>query len=156
MVLKAADWIFRVDPKGTREQNIRYSTEHCTCSYCQNYYDTVEKTYPKLKSFLEEFGIYMHGPVEVMPFEPTLFLACYRVKGQITTWGFHPLYANGISIVPELGDEETFLLWVGEMELPWVQLIPPEEVVSPANLPEFLDRMQQIWLYRHDQQIISS
>lgn len=156
MVLKAADWSFRVDVNATREQSIRYSEDHCTCSYCQNYYDTVEEIYPKLKGFLEEFGINMHGPIEVMPFEPTLFLACYRVKGQILNWGFHSLYADGISVVPEAGDENTFLLWVGEMELPWVQLISPEEVVSPANLPEFLDRMQQIWLYRHDAQSISS
>ena len=156
MILKAADWIFRVDVNATREKTIGYSKEHCTCSYCQNYYDTVEKTYPGLKKFLEEFGIYLHGPIEVMPFEPTLFLSCYRVCGQIQNWGFQPLYANGISILPEPEGEDTFLLWVGEMSLPWVQAIPPEEVISPANLPEFLDRMQQIWMFRHDPAYIPS
>ena len=28
------------------------------------------------------------------------------------------------------------------MELPWVQNILPEDVISPANEPEFLDRMR--------------
>lgn len=150
MLLKAADWHFRVDVKATREQTVRYSKDHCNCSYCQNYYDTVENAYPKLKSFLGEFGIDMHGPCEVMPFEPTLFLACYRVQGKIMQWGYQMLAADGILIIPEDGDDQSFLLWVGEMELPWVQAIAPEEVISPANLPEFMERMQQIWHYRHD------
>ena len=156
MILKAADWSFQVDKNATREKTVGYSADHCTCAYCQNYYDTVENIYPKLKDFLEEFGIYLHGPIEVMPFEPTLFLACYRVCGQIRNWGYCPLYADGISIVPEPENESTFLLWVGEMELPWVQPIPAEEVVSPANLPEFLDRMQQIWQFRHGSSCITS
>ena len=156
MLLKAADWIFQVDAIATREQSIRYSKDHCTCSYCQNYYDTVETAYPRLKSFLAEFGIDMNGPIEVMPFEPTLFLACYRVCGNIRNWGFHPLLADGISVIPEAGDDNTFLLWVGELEVPWVQVISSEEVISPANLPEFLDRMHQIWQFRHDYSAIYS
>lgn len=156
MLLKAADWIFQVDVAATREQSVRYSKDHCTCSYCQNYYDTVETAYPRLKSFLAEFGIEMNGPIEVMPFEPTLFLACYRVCGKIRDWGFRPLLADGISVIPEAADDNTFLLWVGELEVPWVQVISPEEVISPANLPEFLDRMQQIWRLRHDYSAIYS
>lgn len=150
MLLKAADWRFRVDVNATREQTVRYSKDHCNCSYCQNYYDTVENTYPRLKRFLGEFGVDMHGPCEVLPFEPTLFMACYRIKGKIVQWGYHTLMADGILIVPEDGDDESFLLWVGEMELPWTQLISPNEVISPANLPEFMERMHQIWQYRHD------
>lgn len=156
MILKAADWIFRVEKEATREQTTRYSREHCTCAYCQNYYDTVEQAYPKLKGFLEEFGINMHGPSELMPFEPTLMMACYRVRGQITQWGKTPLYADGIQIVPELGDEETFLLWSGELEIPWVQEQPVEDVVSPANLPEFMERMRNVWQFRHEPQWIFS
>ena len=156
MILKAADWKFRVNPQENREQTDRYSLDHCTCGYCQNYYDTVEETYPRLKDFLGEFGIHMHGPVEVMPFEPTLVLVCYRVRGQILQWGMTPLYADGISIVPEAVDEETFLLWVGEMELPWVQRERVEDVESPANLPEFLERMQSMWTLRHGNEFVFS
>ena len=156
MILKVADWCFRVNVTATKENSIRYSEDHCTCAYCQNYYDTVEQAYPGLKKFLGEFGIDMHGPVEVMPFEPTLFMACYRVCGQIRTWGFQELWADGVSVVPESGDEETFLLWVGELELPWVQSVSPEDVVSPANYPEFLDRMKNIWQLRHSRDWICS
>ena len=156
MILKAADWQFRVQVEENRKKTREYSLDHCTCAYCQNYYDTVEKTYPAIKGFLGEFGVSMHGPVEVMPFEPTLFLACYRIQGQILNWGQTPLFANGISIVPEYRDEETFLLWVGEMPIPWVQAELPEDVVSPANLPEFLERMQTVWNLRHGTEFIYS
>ena len=149
MILKAADWQFRVDPARNREKTLQYSQDHCTCPYCMNYYDTVQTAYPAVKGFLQEFGVLMEGPVEVMPFEPTLFLACYRVQGQILSWGRTPLVVNGISVVPEAVDEENFHLWIGEMSLPWVQTIAPEDVESPANLPEFMERMQLVWQLRH-------
>lgn len=156
MILKIADWQFRVDPGKTRERTQKYSTDHCTCGYCSNYYDTVEDTYPGLVKFLDHFGVYIHGPCEVMPFEPTLVLSCYRIDGQILQWGKTPLHADGVDITPEAGDEQTFLLWAGEMELPWVQQEAQEEVVSPANLPEFLERMQNIWLLRHGSELVYS
>lgn len=156
MILKAADWQFQVDVSQNRKKTQEYSLDHCNCAYCQNYYDTVEEAYPALVGFLGEFGVSMHGPVEVMPFEPTLFLACYRVQGKILNWGKTPLFADGISIVPEYRDEETFHLWVGEMQLPWVQTIRPEDVESPANLPEFMERMQEIWTLRHGFDIVFS
>ena len=149
MILKIADWRFRVDVDATRERTKKYSTDHCTCGYCSNYYDTVETTYPGLVRFLDHFGIYIHGPCEVMPFEPTVVLSCYRVDGEILTWGNSAIYADGLEIVPEMGEDGTFLLWAGEMELPWVQREPVDEVISPANLPEFMERMQSIWLLRH-------
>ena len=46
-----------------------------------------------------------------------------------------------MDIRPENSDENTFLLWVGPMELPWTQDVDMDEVISPANQPEFLDRM---------------
>ena len=156
MILKIADWRFRVDMEATRQRTRMYSGDHCTCGYCKNYYDTVEMTYPHLCRVLEHFGIYVHGPCEVMPFEPTFVLACYRVDGEILHWGNTPLYAEGISIVPEAGEKGTFLLWVGEMELPWIQEEAQEDVISPANLPEFMERMRDIWLLRHGEEIVYS
>jgi len=32
------------------------------------------------------------------------------------------------------------------MELPWMQAIAPEDVLSPANEPEFLERMTEKYL----------
>ena len=56
--------------------------------------------------------------------------------------------------MPEIADSESFFLWVGEMDLPWIQNIAPEDVVSPANLPEFLIRMQEVWQLRHNEELV--
>ncbi len=154
--LHAGDWWFRVDKEATQAHTTKNAADHCECAYCRNFYDALPAAYPKLISFLEEFGIDYNGPSELMPFEPTLMLACYRVKGQILEWGKAELYSDGVAITVEACDEGTFLLWVGEAEIPWLQQEPMEEVISPANLPEFLERMQQVWLLRHGTQWLFS
>lgn len=151
MVLEYGDWQFRVDAQATRERTTKYSFEHCQCSYCKNFYDAIDLAHPQLRPALEPFGIQLEGPSELMPFEPTLMLACYRVDGQILRWGRSTMSVRGVSILPESADEETFLLWVGELSLPWLQDEAVEDVVSPANLPEFMERMQQVWQLRHGQ-----
>ena len=156
MILILADWRFRVDVEATRVRTTQNASDHCECAYCKNYYDTVDMAHPKLRPFLAEFGVQIAGPSELMPFEPTLMLACYRVQGQILEWGETELYVDGVPIAPEAEDDNSFLLWVGELELPWVQEERPEDVVSPANLPEFMDRMREVWLLRHGQEILFS
>jgi len=156
LILKFGDWQFRVDPRATSERTRRYSYEHCQCGYCKNFYDAIDIAYPRLRPALEPFGIHLEGPSELMPFEPTLMLACYRVDGQILQWGKDTLSVSGVPILPEAGDEETFLLWIGELQLPWLQQEAVEDVVSPANLPEFLERMREIWLLRHGEEFIFS
>ena len=156
MILEAGDWRFRVDVDKTRERTSKYSFEHCQCGYCKNFYDAIDLAYPALRPVMEQFGVNLEGPSELMPFEPTLMLACYRVDGQVLNWGKSTLSVSGVSIQPELADEETFLLWVGEMRLPWLQEEAVEDVVSPANLPEFLSRMQEVWLLRHGDEFVFS
>jgi len=156
LILEAGDWRFRVDVEKTRDRTSKYSFEHCQCSYCKNFYDAIDLAYPDLRPVMEQFGVNLEGPSELMPFEPTLMLACYRVDGQVLNWGTSSLSVSGVSILPELADEETFLLWVGEMRLPWLQKEAAEEVVSPANLPEFLSRMQEVWLLRHGEEFVFS
>lgn len=156
MILNIADWTFDVDVKATRVHTTNNAADHCTCGYCKNYYETVVCTYPELASFLEQFGVNIHGPSELMPFAPVLLLACYRVHGRILRWGSAPLFVENLSVTVETADTGTFFLWVGEMELPWLQEEDMDEVVSPANLPEFLDRMEEVWLLRHGQDTIIS
>lgn len=156
MLLQFGDWKFQVDEKATSERTRNYSFDHCECGYCKNYYDTIDQAYPQLRPALEQFGIHLEGPCELMPFEPTLMLACYRVDGSIEQWGRSGLYISGIPLIPEAADENTFLLWVGEMRIPWIQEEAPEDVVSPANLPEFMERMQVIWSLRHGDEFIFS
>lgn len=156
LILKIADWQFRVDKEATRERTTHNAADHCECPYCTNYYEAVEVVYPEVRAFLSEFGINIAGPSELMPFTPTLMLACYRVKGEILHWGKAQLKVSDIPILPEAGEEDTFLLWVGEMELPWLQQEDMDSVVSPANLPEFIQRMEEIWLLRHGTQYVYS
>ena len=42
------------------------------------------------------------------------------------------------------------------MELPWMQDEPVEDVVSPANQPEFLERMAQKWAELNELDLILS
>ena len=91
-----------------------------------------------------------------MPFLPTLVLTCYRAQGKILRYGTMPIYSGDVLITPAPADDESFFLWAGEMALPWIQEEPEEDVVSPANLPEFMDRMEQIWLLRHGPESVQS
>ena len=156
MIFEFADWRFRIDIEATRQRTTQYSSEHCCCDYCRNFYETVNTAHPYLRPFLDQFGININGPSELMPFEPTLMLACYRVDGQILQWGQAELGVHGIRIVPESADDDTFFFWVGEMDVPWVQTVDIDEVVSPANLPEFLERMQEVWMLRHGTEFVFS
>ncbi len=149
MILEYLDWRFEVDIEMTRQKTQENATDHCMCDYCRNFYETVDMAHPGLKEVLDEFGVCLMGPSELLPFEPTLVLACYRVQGKILKWGDATLLGGDVLLQPEAADEGSFYLWVGEMELPWVQEEAPEEVVSPANLPEFLERMQEVWQLRH-------
>lgn len=149
MVLQIDDWVFRIDLERTKEHSSFVSSEHCTCSYCENYYRTAGATYPGLISFLRQFGILIDGPSEMYPIEPTLYLAGYRVFGEIVTFGIAPIMVDGIPVTAEPVDEVHFMLEVGEMPLPWVLSEDPNEVISPANEPEFLEKMYRKLLLRH-------
>ena len=156
MIFDLADWRVEVNLEATRQQTTENASDHCGCAYCSNFYETLPRSYPGLCAALTRLGINPMGPSELMPFTPTTYLACYRVQGQILRWGRSELAVGGIPIMQEAAEDGTFLLWAGEMELPWIQPEPSEEVTSPANLPEFLERMKQVWLLRHGQETICS
>ena len=141
MILTINDWKFEVNLEQTREHSSFSASRHCTCAYCENYYRSVDLACPGLRQFLENFGIDIEGPVEMFPFEPTICLLSYRVTGRIVEYGFAPILVDHVPVLPKMEDERQFKLEVGEMELPWVMLEDPNEVVSPANEPEFLEQM---------------
>lgn len=143
MVITLADWQFRVDVDATMDYTHKCSLDHCTCDYCQNFYENVDRAQPNLRPVLSRFGIYLNGPCEVMPFEPTLVAACYRVTGQILGRGEAYLHVEDVPMRPEEADDKTFFIWIGPMELPWTQEEDMYEVLSPANQPEFMDRMME-------------
>ena len=141
--IQLADWLFSVDPEATMAHTMKCASDHCLCAYCRNFYETVDLAHPTLRPFLARFGINLEGPSELMPLEPTLMAAAYRVTGEILSVGTQHLHVDGVPIRPEPAENGTFFLWAGEMPLPWNQDEPMEEVVSPANQPEFLERMFQ-------------
>ena len=149
MVLEIDDWVFRIDVERTMEHSAFVSEEHCTCGYCENYYRAVTVAYPSVKCFLSQFGVRIDGPSEMYPIEPTLYLAGYRVFGEIVTFGKGPIMVDGVPVTAEPVDEVHFMLEIGEMSLPWVLAEDPNEVVSPANEPEFLEKMYRKLLLRN-------
>ncbi len=141
MILQIDDWIFRIDLEKTKEHSSFVSSDHCTCDYCENYYRSINVTYPDLKPFLAKFGILIDGPSELYPIEPTLYLAGYRIFGEVVQYGKGPIMVNGVPVSAQPVDDVHFMLEVGQMMLPWVMSIDPEDVISPANEPEFLEKM---------------
>ena len=154
--ISVADWKFRVDRGATWDYTLKCSTDHCLCPYCRNYYETVDAANPRLRSVLDGFGIFLDGPCEVMPLEHNVILAAYRVTGTIAKAGKMRLYVDGVPLIPEESENGTFLLWAGPMELPWEQDIAPGDVISPANEPEFLERMTAKVLSLLDNDIVKS
>ena len=154
--ISIVDWQFRVDREATRDYTLKCSTDHCLCPYCWNYYETVDAANPRLRSVLDGFGIFLDGPCEVMPLEHNVILAAYRVTGTIAKAGKMRLYVDGVPLIPEESENGTFLLWAGPMDLPWEQDIAPGDVISPANEPEFLERMTAKVLSLLDNDIVKS
>ena len=146
MKIILADWEFQVEAAETTAHSMKCSTDHCLCAYCRNYYETADAAHPSLRPFLERFGLVLEGPSEVMPLEPDYVMTGYRVLGQILNRGEAQLHVNNVPVHFEDADPTSFFLWAGPMELPWVQGEPMEDVISPANQPEFLERMARKWL----------
>lgn len=148
MTLAIDDWIFDIDPARTKEHSSFALENHCTCGYCDNFYRTVPTVYPGLKPFLGRFFNMLEGPSEMFPFEPTLCLLGYKVYGKILRYGLEPIMVDGIPILPTQREDEIFMLEVGEMTLPWILDEDMDEVISPANEPEYLENMYRIMIKR--------
>ena len=156
MKITLADWEFQVRVSDTTAHSLKCSIDHCLCAYCRNYYESVDEAHPSLRPFLEQFGLVLEGPSEVMPLEPDYVMAGYRVLGRITGRGEARMHVNHVPVHFEDADDTSFFLWVGPMDLPWKQDEPMGDVVSPANQPEFLDRMARKWMELNGEDAIMS
>ena len=148
MILTVDDWVFDIDSEKTKEHSSFAFASHCTCGYCDNYYRAVEQVYPNLHPFLQQFLVDIQGPSEMYPFEPTLCLLGYKVYGSILQYGNGPILVDGVPVMPVLREEGLIMLEVGEMELPWLLDEDMDEVISPANEPEYLENMYRIMIKR--------
>ena len=157
MIISVENWDFDVDMAQNMEISSMQAAEHCDCGYCENFYQTIDAAYPSLRPFLAKFGIDIMGPDELSPFEPTICEVSYIVQGHITHRSNTQLYIDGVPLrifssqdadMDTVRPEPYFVLNVGLLELPWVQPEDPSSVISPANDPAYLERMEKKLLSR--------
>lgn len=155
MILRLGDWVLDVDVPLTMERTGAHAADHCTCGYCSNFYKTVDTAYPNIRPFMAQFGVDIEGPDEFCPFEPTICEATYVVRGQILQQGNADISVDGVPVMickelelDHAPPQPSFGVIVGLMELPWVMDEPMEDVISPANEPECLERMWKKLLKR--------
>ena len=150
MILSVQDWIFDVDVDATSKYCSDVIIDPCNCGYCRNFRSAVNSKFPQLNHFLNHFGSRVDAPEELMPYEPTIFEGSYSISGKILQVGADLSVCNNCHITV-LSEDETdyetkcpkpyFVLRTNALELPWVLDEDMDEVVSPANEPEYLQRM---------------
>lgn len=165
MILQISDWIFDVDIPATMEYSAHIASDPCCCGYCRNFRETLDNAYPQLRIFLEEFGMNSLTPEEMSPIEPTLCMVSYCIGGSVLKRGIYPIDLGGVVLsVPEEPDPlynppcgtPFFVFNTGLLELPWVLDEDMDEVISPANEPEYMQRMMNRLLQNTDSDIVIS
>lgn len=155
MIFTIGDWIISVDPEKTKAYSDQKMQDRCQCGYCQNFCEAIDDAYPELRPFLVTLGVHIEAPNELMPFEPTLFEATYCVCGSILQRGQAPISLGGCSVKVLEYSELDFdthcphpciAFVTSVLELPWVLAENMDEVISPANDPEYLQRIWNRWL----------
>ena len=150
MILSVQDWMFDVDVDATSKYCSGVVADPCDCGYCRNFRAAVNTSIPQLNELLMEFGSRVDAPEELMPYEPTIFEGSYCISGKILQIGTK-IPVSGRCWITVLTEDETdyepqcpkpyFVLRTNSLELPWVLDEDMDEVVSPANEPEYLQRM---------------
>ena len=158
MILEIDGWTLDVDISATMEYSAAEAADHCDCAYCRNFYEATDEAYPRLHPFLRSLGVDLEGPQELFPYDGNHYEAVYLVCGRIERTGeqaldignAHVLFAplEEVSFPGSVPEGEWFALQVMNIDLPWVLEEPEEDVVSPANEPDFLTRMVQRLLKR--------
>ena len=165
MILSVKDWVFDVDIDATMDYSSELYTEHCECGYCRNYYSAVRTSYPGLESVLLKFGINIESPVDFLPVEPTLCIVSYAVCGIICKKGSGRILFDGFDIsIQESAQldyslscqQPYFVITTSMLDLPWLLDEDMDEVVSPANEPECLERMWRKLLNETDHNVVQS
>ena len=127
------EYVFEVDIEKTIEQ---YKTHLlCECDFCENYYAQIKGKFPKLESFLADFGVDITKPDECMSVESDNTIQYigidYTVCGKVATLGkyefdiqddqFFSLVITEGFASPNEQTGEYFTISVNNIfELPWV------------------------------------
>lgn len=151
------DYIFEVDV----EKTINYYKTHslCECACCENFYAQIKGKFPKLESFLSDFGVDISRPDECMSVELDNTIQYngvdYTVCGKVTTMGqyeidiqdsiFLSLIINdGFSSPNEQTGDYFTISIVNFFELPWVLDKPfptPIQFKPTRKIKEFFKRV---------------
>ena len=127
------EYVFEVDI----EKTIEYSKTHllCECDFCENYYAQIKGKFPKLESFLADFGVDITKPDECMSVESDNTIQYigidYTVCGKVVTMRKYeidiqddPFFSLVITegfASPNEQTGEYFTISVNNIfELPWV------------------------------------
>ena len=145
MILHIDDWKFDINMERTMEYSAAEAAEHCDCAYCRNFYTAVDEAYPELRPFLAQFGLDIEAPEEMCPFagERILYDPTYKVYGSIEQFGSFEMQCGLVNMVARASEDDgdCFMLDCYEVFLPWILDEDMDEVISPANEPECLERM---------------
>lgn len=146
------DWKFSVDIEKTKEYYKTHSL--CECAYCRNFYSQIDEKLPKLKEFLEEFGVDISKPDEISSFtyenEIDYSTVYYTVCGEIIEDSKYEIdiYDNlFLSIVvhddtapPNEQTGQYFTFSVFQIRLPWVL----DEPLNPTVKERFFDKIRRL------------
>ncbi len=126
MLICKEDYRFEVDKHATA---LHYTDNAlCDCACCRNFYRQAEKEFPKLASFLAEFGVDISRPDEIGWSDEGLIqyvFVSYSVCGNILAFDQYEIDiedSSFLSIVadPKTLDDEHFILTVYNISLPFV------------------------------------
>ncbi len=137
MVLIEKDgYKFSVDREKTKEYYKTHSLCDCVC--CRNYYKQIAKELPKLKEFLDDFGVDISKPDEILSIENEGFIdylnVDYTICGNVINMSeyeidiYDNLFLNVIVTEgfasPNEQKGDYFTLSVTNISLPWVLDVP--------------------------------
>lgn len=132
-IIQKSDYVFEVDIERTKDYYKTHSL--CKCECCENFYVQIKGKFPKLESFLSDFGVDISKPDECMSVEldnEIQYIGIdYTVCGKVVTMGqyeidiqddflFRLVITEGFAS-PNEQTGEYFTISVNNVfELPWV------------------------------------
>lgn len=147
------EWKFSVDVEKTKEYYKNISL--CDCPDCRNYNVQIEEKLPKLKDFLEEFGVDVSRPDENSSVELETSIdylsVDYTVCGEIIEVGkyeidiydnlFLSIVVNDDCVCPNEQTGKYFTFTVFQIVLPWVL----DEPLNPTAKERVFDKFHGIF-----------
>ena len=144
MILEFSDWIIYVDKDATCVYYAEEADDRCNCSFCKNFYASVDRLYPDLRNFLSKFGVDIQTPESLIPLTPELYQASFIVQGKIIRGSLEPIWVNGIAVTLEEDTvSNSFIVNFGLMNIPWTLEEDPDMNAKPYGLTDIMNEFKQ-------------